>query len=151
MKRESAFLTSIRKSFEAQGHFYFKMPDAPHLPGQARFDIKKPFDAFACVEGHALAIEAKSFDGLQCVALRHFRENQVEGLTKWDKSKGLAFAFVHFKLGRGKEGFYAIPWPLMLKKGRFVALELESMPRFEKKTSEELYDLSQFFDGLHFY
>ena len=64
MKRESAFLNSIRKSFEAQGHFYFKMPDMPHLPGAARFDIKKPFDVFACVEGHAIAIEAKSFDGL---------------------------------------------------------------------------------------
>lgn len=125
-KREQAFLTALKKSFQNQGAFFYKIPDMPHVPG-LRFDMEKPFDAFAVHGTRRMAIEAKSLKGMQAFGLRHMRYCQEVGLDAFIEAGGESWVFVD-------TGDRAIPlkWSWLrqrfAKEGSLKKAELSAMP-----------------------
>ena len=117
-KHEQHFLNEIKRAFKARGFHYFKIPDAP--PGlETRFSVQKPYDSIAFAQGHGLCLEAKSFDGLQAVPMRRLEIGQVKGLNEAHNNGACAFVLAHFRVSRGQERAYPIPWPQMLLKACF--------------------------------
>lgn len=93
VRREQAFLTDLKKSFEDEGAFFYKIADMPHVAG-LRFDIEKPFDAFAVYGKRRFAIEAKALKGMQAFGIRHLRFCQEVGLDSFIAAGGESWVFV---------------------------------------------------------
>lgn len=98
--RERSFLTELGHSFVDAGAFWFKIPDLPHFKGsQFRFDAEKPFDAFACYMGLAMAIEGKSLREYEAFGVSQLRQCQVDGLDCFlDNGGGASFVMINIKL-----------------------------------------------------
>ena len=125
-KHEQHFLSEIKKAFKARGYHFFKIPDAP--PGlDTRFSVQKPYDVIAFAQGHGICLEGKSFDGLQAVPMRALRVNQVKGLDEAHKNGACAFVLAHFRVSRGLERAYPIPWPQMRLKANFDDLKMREL------------------------
>lgn len=140
-KRESKFLTELKNSLTPNGVFFHKIKDMPHMGGM-RFDSKKPFDAFGvfqdCLFPYPFAIEAKSIRR-GSFNFKSIRENQIEGLSDYQKCGGNSFIFLNvrdsnFRLNR----LYIFGWHQITNamfRGRksFLWKELETMPFIEGK------------------
>lgn len=127
-KYEQQFLSELGKAYKARGYHFFKIPDTM---GE-RFSITKPYDVIAFAEGLGQTIEAKSFNGLQAVPLNALRINQVKGLNEAHLNGSCAFVMAHFRVSKGVERAYAIPWPQMRLKCHL-----------KDETIKELYRLGQ--------
>lgn len=121
-KRESKCTTELKKGFTKAGIFFHKISDMPHLPGMMRFDLKKPFDAFAVIPpeiadpilgtyGLPVAIEAKAIKR-GSFPFSSLRPNQIEGLTRFEARRaGRSFVVLFV---RDTEPYinrcYVFPW-----------------------------------------
>lgn len=110
--REAHFQTEIVKSFKAEGHWAYKIPDAPtrKLMGQLRFAAEKPFDLIACVRRQALAVECKQMKSFEAFGLRAMQESQVEAFDLLTKL-GNAHCYVMLNVRlTGINRLYAFRW-----------------------------------------
>lgn len=134
VKREQVMLTRVKKAFDKGGAFFFKIPDMPHMGGATRFDIEKPFDAFAVYGTRMLAIEAKALPKMQAFGLRHIRYCQEVGLDAFLAAGGESWVLV------GVESrIIPLEWRALrqrFKKGSIKKAELEAAPHME--TPEEI-------------
>lgn len=153
-KLERKFLSEIGASARADNCFFFKIPDLPHFEGaKFRFDIKKPFDAFACYFGQPIAIEAKVINGFKSVGIKQLRPNQVEGLDKWEKSGGKAFIFLNIRQApnqlkglKYENRFLYFPWWQFRAKGTYSKKELLIYPSVSGRNGR--YNLSDWLVSL---
>lgn len=142
---ERDLLGMVKRSFDKAGMFFFKIPDMPHFEGSGiRFDIEKPFDAFALYGGIPLAIEAKWLPKTKAIGMQSIRHCQEVGLDKWVASGGVSLLMIG--IGRGKETWLVIlNWEKVrdqLKAGRSIKkCELEKMLMVQVKKGE--FDLSR--------
>lgn len=141
MKRERQFLSQLGASFRERKAYFFKIPDMPHFAGaQFRFDIQKPFDAFACWAGIPIAIEAKVIEDFRKFGIKSLRPNQIAGLDAWSRSGGRAFVFLnvwrqarsHDRKGRPLaqsrvNRLYVFDWETLKAKESFSKPELFSL------------------------
>lgn len=98
---EKEFTTELKKEFQARGHFFHKIADAPHLPGSGfRFDIKKPFDAFAVASGVPMALEIKHTTSIKAFGMGAFRPNQIEGLDAFSSAGGVSIVILNVRIPR---------------------------------------------------
>lgn len=96
-KPEQMFLTRLTKTFEEYGVFFHKIADMPYTPGLSGFDLKKPFDAFAVAESVPIAIEAKYIPKYQAFGLNALRDNQIEGLDRFERAGGKGYIFLNVR------------------------------------------------------
>lgn len=151
VKRESKFLTELKKSFWASGAFFYKISDSFH-GGAMRFDAPKPFDAFGCHKGVPMAIEAKAMTDYKAFGKTYLRDCQVKGLTEWSDAGGKSFVFLNIRRGP-KDGvkrvnrLFIFPWEVIGGISRNMKKsEIESWPYIEGKKG--LFDLSNWLDAL---
>jgi len=114
IKREAKFTTELRDSFHKCGAVFHKISDSFH--GALRFDIAKPFDAFALYRGVPIAIEAKYINDFKAFGRTHLRECQDEGLRKYNEAGGHSFVFLNIRRKSNKaEGIARINRLLIFK------------------------------------
>ena len=102
--RESKFNTEIVNSIKSKGYFAYKIPDTPaSMIMGLRYSPEKPCDTIACINGAFIAIESKQIKTIEGIALRHFRDTQVESLDTVVKNKGIAFALINVRVPKDKE------------------------------------------------
>ncbi len=133
-KKEREFLTELRKSFEREGVFFYKIADAPHFDGmRSRFDKPKPF-----------AIEAKYIPRYRAFGVGALRDCQVDGLNSVEKSGGESFVFLNVRgKGRGRVNRLIIfEWSKFRVRANLKKAELESLPYIEAVGG--LFDVSEF-------
>lgn len=92
--KESHFSTELRKSCEAQGIFYYKIPDAF---GMQRFSPKKPFDAIIIYRGKTICIENKLDKSVNSFNFNKIKGHQYEGLQKAKDSGAECFFFINHR------------------------------------------------------
>lgn len=153
--RESDFAKEVKASFEAQGHFYLKIPDAIPAPAvndengqrvfsRPRFIPPKPFDAMAVWRGVPIAMEYKqhksetggfSFDRLA--------PHQKKHLSAFKESGGLALIIINVRITRQTNEAYVIPiekWKLL---ERSYLPDRKSLPAAKLKEMEKLAWIKQ--------
>ena len=158
VNRERKFITELKKSFAMHSQtFFHKISDMPHFAGMtSRFDMEKPFDAFAIYSGMGIAIEAKSFKDYQAFGMRHLRPCQEKGLTAVHAAFGHAYVFLNVRRNSNKSlqvkrvnELYIFEWEwlfLRLSKSSIKKKELEDLPSITGKKG--VFDLSGFFECL---
>jgi hypothetical protein len=135
VRPESKFLTRVKKSFEVVGAFFYKIPDLPHYKGQkTRFDIEKPFDAFAMWAGVGMAIEGKYLRDYEAFGLRNVRYCQEQGLNKYAAAGGKSFVFLGIK-----DRLLIFDWEEMGKEFRFTKKQLMQIPYLEWSAKAKVY------------
>lgn len=98
MKRESKFLTDMKRSWPGQ-EFFFKIPDMPHFQGaKFRFDIPKPFDVLATLDKTALGIETKAFSEFEAFSSGMMRASQVDALDRWTSQGQLGLVIIQIAI-----------------------------------------------------
>lgn len=150
-KKESQFLTELRKSLEREGVFFHKITDLPQswTRNTLRFDKPKPFDAFASIWGTAVAIEAKVIPKYQAFGLGQLRDSQMRGLQAMTDSGGKAFVFLNVRgNGRGRLNRVIIfNWETFARRKTSIKKrELETLPYIESKKG--LFDLRKWVDSF---
>ncbi len=105
--REKVFNTEIKNSLVALGWWAYKIPDLPMGKDNAkkgkkkfkpiRFNLPKPFDIIATIDGLSVAIEGKMIKKFQAFGMRDLRESQIENLEKQIKAGGQAFVFLNIR------------------------------------------------------
>lgn len=142
---EGRFLTEIRKSFEDQGSFAYKIPDSANMKG--KFTLSKPFDMVAEIEGSFIGIEGKvqlNGNGWSCKTLR---DTQKLGLAKVERFGNRSYVFICWKPERGKYFLVVIPWRAIKGKTSFRKDELTRWPyKIERNNKTERYDLTELFN-----
>ena len=125
-------MTDLGRSFRDAGAFFYKIPDMPHLPGAARFDTEKPFDAFAVYAHRRFAIEAKALDGYQAFGLRHLRHCQEVGLNDFDRSGGESWVFVLVELP-SEQRLIMLPWHTVRDRAHSLKkVQMEAKPYLKR-------------------
>jgi len=152
--KERSFLTELKRSFEAEHAFFYKISDMPHFAGMtSRFDKPKPFDAIAVLTGIPIAIEAKSFNDYKALNISLFRHCQVKGLDEFAEAGGKSYVFLNVRRAGNKTGgvkrvnrLYAFNW-LELKRVLTVSSikkdQLMAMP-YVSDGAKDMFSLSEF-------
>lgn len=134
-KPESKFLTKVKKTFEKHDAFFHKIPDLPHYKGQkTRFDIEKPFDAFAIWDGVPMAIEGKYFREYSSFGLRNIRFCQEKGLNRYAQAGGRSFIF----LGVG-DRLLIFDWREIGHDFRYTKKQLMGVPYYKWDSKQGIY------------
>ena len=153
VKRESKFLTELKKSFHDKGAFFYKISDSFHSGG-LRFDSPKPFDVFGCYNGIPFAIEAKTITDYKSFGIGFLRDCQVDGLSAWSNAGGRSFVFLNIRRGGNKSRgikrlnrLIVFKWKELQDVGRNIRKkDLEFLPFVDGKKSR--FDLSVFLEQL---
>ena len=150
--KESLVCTRVVNSIKEQGHWAFKIPDMPHIPG-AKFNRNKGVDIVAGVEGRFVAIEVKIKDYLPRTIdsfLNLFTPGQIKAMEEIRNTNGggVWVFFCHYKPNRRASlrvhDLYLIPWD----KARSCTL---NWPLIEKAPlSNGLYQLSTFLTSIFY-
>lgn len=152
VKREQVMLTHMKKVFEEIGAFFYKIPDMPHMPGTTRFDIEKPFDAFAVFKNRRMAIEAKALSRYQAFGIRHVRYCQEIGLDDFLEAGGESWLMVGVE-HEGQMRVIPLEWRKVrerLKAGDSLKkTELEILPYWRFGKSMTNYDFSDIKGWMH--
>ena len=157
-KTEQKFITELKKSvglmheIEDEDHFWYKIPDNPHL-GTARFDLPKPFDILYVTSGNAYSIEAKAMNRYRAFSLRDIRPSQIDNMTAFDDAGGLSYVFLNIRqaacAAEGREyvnKLIIMQWSLLyprLLESSIKAKELKEAPGVAG--AKGLFDLSNGF------
>ena len=141
---EGRFMTEVRKSFEEQNSFAYKIPDSANMRG--KFTVSKPFDMVAEVEGSFIAIEGKVQLNGNAWSCKTLRDTQKLGLAKVEKYNNRGYVFLCWKEERGKYYLVIIPFRAIKGKRSFLKTELSRWPyKIERNNKTGLYDLTDFF------
>jgi len=101
--KEANFNTEIVNSIKDAGHWAYKIPDMPRVPGLLRFIPDKPCDIIASVGGRTVAIESKQFKKWQALGMRHLEDSQIKNLDEIVKDGGKGFIFLNIRIKGDKE------------------------------------------------
>lgn len=152
--RERIFTTELGHSFRERGAFFHKIMDMPHFQGaQFRFDIKKPFDVFACYLGIPIAIECKSITKFQKFGIKNLRPNQVIGLEAFSNAGGSAFVFLNVRRRASIDDaishtnrLYIFEWKELRAKEAYSKAELLTLPHIVGR--KQRFNLDEFLVDL---
>ena len=151
VKREKNFLTELRNSFRQSGAFFHKISDSFH-GGGIRFDLPKPFDAFACYRGVPIAIEAKVITDYKAFGKTFLRDCQTKGLTEWCEAGGRSYVFLNIRRTGKKDAkisrvnrLLIFDWEMLAWNRNMRKQEIEEYPYIIGKNG--LFNLRPWFDG----
>lgn len=103
--KEAIFSTEIVRSIRHHGGWAFKIPDMPitkELLKITRFTNAKPCDIVSTFNGQFVAIETKQFKKWEALGVRHFRPEQLSGMTDIVANGGRAFVFLNIRIKADK-------------------------------------------------
>lgn len=103
---ETRFKSELKESVETiyPDGFYCKIPDMPRT-SQSRFIPEKPFDVILAFNRKVVGIELKAHTKHTAWPFDTVRENQIEGLLRFERNGGdnaFACVLVNVRYGRGK-------------------------------------------------
>jgi len=123
-----------------------------------KFDVPKPFDVICCIEGMAIAIEAKYLPKLKAFPLSAFQPSQIKGLTEFHNSGHEAFAVLNIRQAasvvdgiKRMNRLYVFEWFELLnylqRNKSIKAKELEKLPFTEgSKGGFDVNNISVIYD-----
>lgn len=132
--KEATFTTEVMRSLRHYDLWAFKIPDMPITKAIlkiTRFTNAKPADIVACLEDKFIAIETKQFKKWEALGLRHFRPEQVSGMSSIVEQGGRAFVFLNIRIARKENRLLIFDWKTLhpkLQKGSVKAKELRERP-----------------------
>ena len=102
--KEAQFLTELKHSFRAQVEqcFWYKITDVPmgirNSNSPMRFNVAKPFDVLAILNGVPVAIEAKYQNSFAEFGMGQIRPSQVIGLEAFAAGGGHSYIILNIRI-----------------------------------------------------